>query len=100
LFSTTWKFRRRLNSYPEGRTYPEGWGWDVGLDDRGRALLTFRDLLINENSNGKLSAKNARKRQLRKEKRSTLSLDQLLEQTSGMWKEGDALTYQRRVCNE
>ena len=33
-------------------------------------------------------------------KREALSLNELLKQTSGMWKAGDALAYQRRLRKE
>ena len=59
-------------------------------------FASFRDLLMNDKSNRKPSAKNARKKQVRKEVRFP-SLDQSRERTSAMWKVGDALTYQRRA---
>jgi hypothetical protein len=62
-------------------------------------FASFRDLSMNDKSNRKPSAKNVRKKQVRKEVRFP-SLDQSLERTSAMWNEGDALTYQRRVRNE
>ena len=70
----------------------------ISLDEESKKWLDRQ--AREENISAAELIRNAVRKYRDEKKREALPLKDLLEQTSGMWKRGDGLTYQRRLRKE
>ena len=70
----------------------------ISLDEESKKWLDRR--AREENVSTAEIIRTAVRRYREEKRRETIPLDQLLKETSGIWKTGDGLTYQRRLRKE